>query len=393
MYACSLVCASWEPVASDVLWEAILITSDNMFAKLAFGSFCSSLRRRLGAERAGCIRFLEFTPLDVWRVCRPLHVRFFETLSGLRALKLNVGDSLEPLVFHILPRLNVSSARLSALDIIRPLRPVGNYAHAEEIASTLARLKFLRVPPMISIVLTARPLARLLATVGPNVRYLALDSDLAFPTECINFLAHFVSAAVMDLLASLRTPLRRVTLSVTSLESESSLAVLLTAITTIRELNLRVCQPLTDATLVVLEKHPPLHYLHIAFQPTMTASSIVSFLHARGSELRFLGLDWHGPAPFAAISSHARNIEHIPVSLGCLDPNALAPASTRENVQFVKELVLACRACKRLRQCRRRGGGADRVHAFLVESGLRHGYVDPFDDGMDHPGQFAGVGL
>ncbi|RKO92478.1 hypothetical protein BDK51DRAFT_40407 [Blyttiomyces helicus] len=329
-----------------------------MFVNLAFGSFCSSFRLGLGTERAGRIRYLWFIPMERWRVGRPLHVRLFEKLEGLRALQLRFDDYLEALVADVLPRLNVSSPLLAALDFttryglnshrIDPVELFGNSTNHKEIASTIGSLEFLRTPPKLSEVLSGS----LLPDLGPAP----------------------VSAAFMIKLASLRPPLRRVRLGDSRLDSEASLAALLAACPTIRVLDLDGCD-LTDVTLAVLEKHSPLHTLNIYNQPAMTAPAVASFLLARGSELRFLTLDWLGSVAFAAIATHAPNIEHI---VGCSDTNELAPAFTRENVQQAPRQAMAA--------------GTDRVRAFLAEPGLRHECVDPFDRKLAVAGRCAEPG-
>ncbi|RKO88614.1 hypothetical protein BDK51DRAFT_47283 [Blyttiomyces helicus] len=204
------------------------------------------------------------------------------------------------------------------------------------------------------------------------------------------------SFAPLRKLVSLRPPLRRLTLCGTILECESVFTAILAACPTIRELDLGDCHPITDLTLAVLKKHPPLHCLDLSdrVDGEFTIPAIDSFLRARTSELRYLSLDWTGPAPFAAIASGARNVEHITVR----NIYSGAHPFTWDNTQFVRDLV---RSCTRLKTVIFDGldledwlmlfpdGG--RVQALLDELGVAGQDVYPFCGGLFEPLSFAGV--
>ncbi|RKO85529.1 hypothetical protein BDK51DRAFT_37428 [Blyttiomyces helicus] len=125
IYACSLVCRTWEPVASGVLREWVVVTSDEMFLKLAFSSVCSSLRLGLAKERA------------------------------------------------LVPQLENSSRVVypQASDDCDPVGRGQNQADLAEITSTIARLEFVRMPmPSRTQHLS------LCAAKGPALRFWAPES-------------------------------------------------------------------------------------------------------------------------------------------------------------------------------------------------------------------------
>ncbi|RKO84988.1 hypothetical protein BDK51DRAFT_27908 [Blyttiomyces helicus] len=168
------------------------------------------------------------------------------------------------------------------------------------------------------------------------------------------------------------------------------IADLLSACPTIEDLDLNTCYRITDGTLSALEKHSPLHCLDLTNQALITAPAIVSFLCACGSQLRLLGLHWDGPAPFAAIASHAPNIQHIIISGLSLWPTR-TPDLTREDFEFVKELLASCPRLKTVAPDWALDG--DDILVFLDELEVSHGHVDPFSDHLNEWRQFGGTGL
>ncbi|RKO83679.1 hypothetical protein BDK51DRAFT_49762 [Blyttiomyces helicus] len=292
VYACTRVCRTWEPAASIVLWESVVVRTDKTFVDMTFASFCSSFRLGPDKERADAVRFLDLGSVArSWCVTRALCRRFFERLQGLRGLKWDTFCGAE--IADILPRLNVSSPLLVALDIESEENfPIfKNAADVAEIASTFARLE-----PFVS---SKRMRRILFAAIGPALRFWgserfppAVDmTATSLPLlECVEFGTYYeIKPDLMRKLESFQPSLRR----------------------TIQHLNLRDCNPITDATLSVLSNYPLLHCLEISSLPNITPNGITNFLRARGSELRFLNLDWVGPSPFAAIASYAQNMEHI----------------------------------------------------------------------------------
>ncbi|RKO94187.1 hypothetical protein BDK51DRAFT_41985 [Blyttiomyces helicus] len=305
------------------------------------------------------------------------------------------------LLVDIVRRLNVSSPGLIALDLTAYLHSYGTYADLKEIASTIARLEFLSIPCQLSQLLSDN----LLAATSPALRsWVPEDSSLIILNEpatslshLIEFSAFAVSASHMNKLAVLRPPLRRLNLFYAELGSESSLAALLAACPSIRELDLGYCtcdgDALTDKTLTALADHPPLFNLNLAGHPPLTASAPASFLQAQGSDLCYLDFDWLGPAPFAAIATHAQNIHHIIITIDNHSvTNGVVPAFDWEIVQFVKDLVLAC---PRLQTFAPRWATTPDMRAFLAGCGLRHegvADVNPFEESMYDAARFAGVG-
>ncbi|RKO90136.1 hypothetical protein BDK51DRAFT_46766 [Blyttiomyces helicus] len=373
----SLVCRALEPAASEVLWEWIVVTCGEMFVKLAFASFCSSFRLGSGKERARAIRFLE---LRCQRLCIPpyQYKPFFLTLHGLRGLKLTSTNNSRGavLINKILPGLNISSPLLTVLDI----EGFDDYwrefitVNAADVASSIAILKLLRLPLPLLTCKRPNPHLALGPSLGPakSLR----RSDPRFAASSLK--AH------------------------TSLESEAILATLLAACPTIQDLDLGECQAITNATLAVLEKHPPLHCLDLhcldlRFQPHIIAPAIVSFLRACGSRLRYLAvptLDVANSTVFAAIASHAPNRAYI---TRCRrDSGTPYPSFTWESIQFVKDLAVACPLLKTF------NWAADdlalnpdrgRIEAFMDGLRIDHrwGLLNPFFDSLNDPTRFAGV--
>ncbi|RKO88685.1 hypothetical protein BDK51DRAFT_34863 [Blyttiomyces helicus] len=199
-----------------------------------------------------------------------------------------------------------------------------------EIARTIARLEFLRMP-----VLTENACASVNAAIGPALWYWAPNSCRFSQYMTANSLPHLESlefpevpifspepspdrtrviTAFIYKLASLQPSLRRVVLSCSRLESETTFVALLAAFPSIQELDLSLCDPITDITLAALQEHPPLHCLSLEMLPKVTAPAITSFLRARGSKLSYLSANWLGGAPFEALASYAPVIEQIVIS-------------------------------------------------------------------------------
>ncbi|RKO93549.1 hypothetical protein BDK51DRAFT_27085 [Blyttiomyces helicus] len=202
----------------------------------------------------------------------------------------------------------------------------------EAVASTIARLEFLRTPrmrfadedePGPSVgprirswapghCLSAAEMPAPTAEVPkPSLPYLEV---IEFPPSCEP--TPNASDKFLETLVSLRPPLRRVILGGSHLQSEAHLAALLPACRTIEDLDLTECTPITYATLAALETHPPLHRLNLRLKTQITLPAMVPFLSARGSQLRFLFFHWPniGHDIFPAIASYARNIEHLALS-------------------------------------------------------------------------------
>ncbi|RKO88616.1 hypothetical protein BDK51DRAFT_52877 [Blyttiomyces helicus] len=395
MSACSLVCRTWEPTVSDVLWESVVVTSESQFIDLVQASASSSARLGRGRERAGGIRFLQFESLVHWRVPRETCWRFWKKLRGLRGLKLTwpskgvegkadrlVERVLRPLLGDLLPGLNVNSPLLTALDVPTlnnwAVETIQDPAELTEVAGTISRLAFLRMPYLD----TSNPHEILYAALGPALRFWAPDSCLGDAAEitatslphleCIEFPAPdgeifddqpgpSVSTAFMHKLASLQPPLRQVILRGSLLESEAILTTLLTACPTIQEIDLAGCEPISDKTLAALENHPPLYSLDLSYLSDLPTTCIASLLRARGSKLRFLGLPMSSvPALFA---SYAPSLEHIALS----NPGSDFPGGT---MQLAKDIVGSCPRLKRFtKQELKTDPDFDRVRAFFY--GLR----------------------
>ncbi|RKO89999.1 hypothetical protein BDK51DRAFT_40226 [Blyttiomyces helicus] len=107
--------------------------------------------------------------------------------------------------------------------------------------------------------------------------------------------------------------------------------------------------------------------------------ALASFLLARDSQLRYLGLLWFDapdPVVIKAIASSAPKINDITIT-------HYQPVFTFENIQFMTDLV---RACPRLRSFSPKGGnipGCDGISAFLNGLGIADDGVDSFDDLFD----------
>ncbi|RKO93368.1 hypothetical protein BDK51DRAFT_53153 [Blyttiomyces helicus] len=328
--------------------------------------FCSSLRLGLGNERARDIRFLHFMTHERWCVPRPLCLTFFVKLDGPHGLKMScfdgrnenihVGRILGPLIVDIVPKLNIGSPLFNALDLdyiqYPAVKTMCSHEALVEIKGIISRLEYLRTPYYAS---TAPSVD---AAVGPALRFWPIES-CSFPSQmtatslpclkCIEFSAFFdedrptVLTTFVHKLALLLPSHRRIILNYASLESENTLAALLAAFPTIRDIDRQGCFQITDATLAVLEKHPPLHHLRLDDVSSITGPAVAFLLRARGSQLRFLSLPWHGAVPIAAIALSAPNIECIEVT-GCY--NRGFPL---ENIRLVNDLLRACPRLKTFR--------------------------------------------
>ncbi|RKO91814.1 hypothetical protein BDK51DRAFT_32591 [Blyttiomyces helicus] len=348
---------------------------------------------------------------------------FFDKLVGLRGLTLTSQDDceyrtasyeiLELLVCEIFPRLNFTSPLLTALDMGRYYGCRCGIVLDEEnlavCASTIARLRFLRVPEFFNLADPSfeewddDPLRSVNGMLGPALRCWAPDScspddGIIAPSlprlECIKFPTervcdHVVSGTFMHKLISLQPPLRCVILQFTYLHSEDLLINLLAACSTIQELDLCDCDPITDRTLAALENHPPLRSLNLSYQSKITVPAIVSLLRARGSELRFLGLNWFGAAAFEVLASYAPKMQHITIT-EC--SRWERPSFSCENLQFLMGLVHACTRLEtfppvELKSIR----GADGIVAFLKGLGVAYRAIDLFENWLAGSYWFAGV--
>ncbi|RKO91178.1 hypothetical protein BDK51DRAFT_51177 [Blyttiomyces helicus] len=334
MFACSLVCRAWEPAASCALWEWIEVTSDRMFVSLAFASFCSSLRLGRGTEAAAAIRYLHFASPARWNVHRLQSVNFCEKLEGLRGLQMSLrirldafaNEICELLVVDFLPRANILSPNLTAVDL-------GSIKHYAEVFA-LSDVDYVGI---------ARAFRNLPC------------SDPRFAVLCF------------------RPPV----------DSENLLADLLVACPTIQDLDLSECEPITDRTLSVFAKHPHLHHLNVSYQHKITSLAMVSFLRARGSELRFLSCDWVVD-PINAIV-FAPRLEHLTISLtfgfGGVDFHCRLPN------------LMACPLLKLTVKGLQSRESADRFRDTLWGVELPDEPVDPFSTRLTGVYRFVAAGL
>ncbi|RKO83989.1 hypothetical protein BDK51DRAFT_47262 [Blyttiomyces helicus] len=206
IYSCTLVCRAWEPAASSVLWDRVL----------AFGSFSSSIRLGRGKELAGTMRFLEIAPQgrDGWRVPRHRSMRFFEKLEGLRGLYLGLLDGLE--AADILRGLNRASPQVTALEIGMVHQDRGdalmidNPSDLAEVASTMKRLQFLRMPtwaqplavpaPIIDMLVSWDPaITSFLRARGSQMRYLSLTCTHADRSVHVTLATHTPLMEAIDI--------------------------------------------------------------------------------------------------------------------------------------------------------------------------------------------------
>ncbi|RKO85305.1 hypothetical protein BDK51DRAFT_48139 [Blyttiomyces helicus] len=299
-------------------------------------------------------------------------VHFFERLEGLRGLKVDGG--LANLIGDILPGLNISSPLLAALDLDSEygfadfgdaFNKFQNCADLAEIANTFSRL---HCPDQQS----AASLPRLKCIRFP-VYYEAVDP--------------VVLTAFMHNLASLRHPLRRVIRTTSRLESEASLATLLAACPTIQQLDICDCASFTDKTLVVLENHPPLKYLELSYLCTITTPAITSLLRKRGSQLRFLALDWIHAPPLEAMASCIPKLEYLVIAN---DSYIVEPVLSWE---YVEDLVRAFPRLKAFAPERLvQGPDSERIQAFLDGLGFAHQAIDLLQDRLTDSRWYSGVG-
>ncbi|RKO87369.1 hypothetical protein BDK51DRAFT_38376 [Blyttiomyces helicus] len=145
-----------------------------------------------------------------------------------------------------------------------------------QIASIVSRLEYLRLPDNAwdAVLVNSH------TEISPAMQYWAPASYYSAGEITITSLPRLefiqfpylgdeapkLSGPFMHMLASLRPPLRYVSLIGSHLPSEDLLANLLAACPTIEDLNLIICRNLTNETLTALQTHPPLHRLSPSHQ-------------------------------------------------------------------------------------------------------------------------------
>ncbi|RKO82790.1 hypothetical protein BDK51DRAFT_30427 [Blyttiomyces helicus] len=187
LYACSLVCRAWEPVASEALWKSVAVTSASMFHDLVSAVLVSPAWAGKGAGRGHSVhRISARARTPVWAIRVLLR-------EAQRATRLKIpspsrftppedfedGEPAKTFTARILPRLNISSPLLTILDL--GLDP-GDRIDEDDlpaIAKTVARLEFLRMPGLSEIACRAMTMN---AAVGPALRFWA-PSSCDFPVE------------------------------------------------------------------------------------------------------------------------------------------------------------------------------------------------------------------
>ncbi|RKO88041.1 hypothetical protein BDK51DRAFT_39170 [Blyttiomyces helicus] len=287
--------------------------SNDLFKKLAFGSFCASLRMGAERKRAASIRSFAFSS-SAWQTipAAPL-TDFFSRLSslwGMMVLTHGLKDSDCGSIFALLPVVAEASSSLTALDI-RNANETSKYAcrcggrwtstarrvlldDAKncKIAESIGRLEFFRLPRYCTFdkcigAVTGNPPVGL----GPDfVRPRQRDGHDQATSPSHNrarSYRFFLSALPFDVSTSWMLT------SSPNQCSRTSSHHILAGCPAIEELTIagKYVTVLTDLTTAALERHPPLRVLNLRLTAWLSVDALVGFLRRRGGELQVLCFD------------------------------------------------------------------------------------------------------